>query len=321
MGRPLRIQFEDALYHVFPRGNRRQPIVHSNRDYQVLENYLIEAAIQSKVILRCWHPMLNHVHAMVETPHANIAAYMQRWMSRYARYYNWRYGTVGHLFQGRYGSRLVQTDCYQRELIRYILLNAHRAKQKLTALNAFQYSSHRFYMGAPCSPEIWSWIEPMLMLFGNTLESARLNYTKFLADGLANGNWKDFYTPQTSDILGDEDFVEYIHSLQERKSVRIVTPQDAPHQTISDLLTTAERIFNVRREDLMSSDQKRTWGRIRQAIAYVGRHALNLRTMDLARELGRDHSAISQMVRRVEEAASTETDQLLAAVQVSQSNV
>src|SRR5438046_3207167 len=128
MGRPPRIQFDGALYHVFPRGNRRQPIFECDRDHRMMEKYMIDAAIVTGAKPRCWYPMPNHWHAMIETPRGNIAEFMQRMLGRYARYYNWAYGKIGHLFQGRFGSRLVQTDVYQKELIRYIHLNPYRSK-------------------------------------------------------------------------------------------------------------------------------------------------------------------------------------------------
>lgn len=41
---------------------------------------------------------------------------------------NRKYRRVGHLFQGRYKSILVDKDAYPLELCRYIILNPTRAK-------------------------------------------------------------------------------------------------------------------------------------------------------------------------------------------------
>jgi len=98
MPRPLRLQFEGALYHVFTRGNRRERIAHSDQDYRILERYLIEAARTTGVLPRAWQPMPNHAHSMVETPLGNIADFMQLWLGRYGRYYNKVYKKVGHVF-------------------------------------------------------------------------------------------------------------------------------------------------------------------------------------------------------------------------------
>lgn len=41
---------------------------------------------------------------------------------------NRRHHRMGHLFQGRYKSILVDKDCYLLELARYVVLNPIRAK-------------------------------------------------------------------------------------------------------------------------------------------------------------------------------------------------
>ncbi len=40
MARPLRIEFEDAIYHVMARGNARQKILLEDEDYRKLSDGL-----------------------------------------------------------------------------------------------------------------------------------------------------------------------------------------------------------------------------------------------------------------------------------------
>lgn len=316
MGRSPRIQYEGALYHVFPRGNRRERIVHTGQDYRILERYLIEAALKTGVLLRAWYPMPNHLHAMAETPWANISEFMHHWQSRYARYYNRAHAKVGHLFQGRYGSRLVQRDAYQKELIRYIHLNAHRAKNS-QVINGWgrRYSSHRFYIGETCSPEVWAWIEPMLKLFGDDLVTARQRYVHFLADGLRKGDWQDFYTP-TNGILGDEAFVKAEDARQ--RAVRKTTdiPPWRRDTFMQELIDATVSVFGVKADELASPSQRPDLCRARRAAAYVGRR-WGLTATALGRAWRRDHSAISQMVRVVEETRDPDVDSLMAVLQLS----
>ena len=151
---------------------------------------------------------------------------MQSWLGRYARYYNRVYGKVGHLFQGRFGSRLVQNDAYQKELIRYIHLQRHRAKDP-AAIDPFcdRYSSHRFYMGESCEPDIAAWIEPMLKLFGESTDQARKNYAQFMSDGLKSGKWQDFYKP-LREIVGDETFVKKMELRQRERDSKMHIPAE-----------------------------------------------------------------------------------------------
>ena len=71
--------------------------------------------------------MTNHFHLLVETPEPNLSRGMQRLNSAYAGYFNERFGLVGHLFQQRFGSRLIETDEYFGEAMRYIAFNPVRA--------------------------------------------------------------------------------------------------------------------------------------------------------------------------------------------------
>jgi putative transposase len=71
--------------------------------------------------------MTNHFHLLVRTPQPNLSRGMQRLNSEYAAYFNDRFGLVGHLFQQRFGSRLIETEEYFDETQRYIAFNPVRA--------------------------------------------------------------------------------------------------------------------------------------------------------------------------------------------------
>ena len=78
MARPPRLQFEDAFYHVYSRGNRRQRIFWDPEDYHQFEEFLLDGAARADVHLYQWRLMPNHFHFLPETPKANVALFMQR---------------------------------------------------------------------------------------------------------------------------------------------------------------------------------------------------------------------------------------------------
>ena len=51
MGRPLRIEYPDAFYHITARGNERQNIFKSNRDQERFLGYLESASERYKAII------------------------------------------------------------------------------------------------------------------------------------------------------------------------------------------------------------------------------------------------------------------------------
>jgi REP element-mobilizing transposase RayT len=63
---------------------------------------------------------------------------------RHTMYYNRRYKTVGHLFQGRYKAILCDRDRYLLALLKYIQYNPLRAKIA-ESLDQYPWSSHRAY--------------------------------------------------------------------------------------------------------------------------------------------------------------------------------
>jgi REP element-mobilizing transposase RayT len=123
MPRPLRDDFPGALQHVFARGNRKQTIFLDHRDYRLYLALLGGVVVAKKWRVLAYCLMPNHLHLLIETPDAGLAAGMQQLHGLYARLFNDRHGHVGHLFQGRYGSKLVRDDLQLRAVARYIALN------------------------------------------------------------------------------------------------------------------------------------------------------------------------------------------------------
>ena len=118
MARPLRIEFENALYHVTARGNERNEIFSDDVDrirfLELLEKYIDRHG----TIVYCYVLMDNHYHLIVETPAANLTSFMHSLQSHYTGWYNRRHARVGHLFQGRYKAIIVDRDEYLLELSR-----------------------------------------------------------------------------------------------------------------------------------------------------------------------------------------------------------
>ena len=128
MSRPIRIWFPGAWYHIFARGNNKAPIFFAVCDYLKYLDLLSEAVRQYGLRLHAYALMVNHIHLMVETGDRYSATKpMQSVHTAYTMYINRRYERVGHLFQGRYRSILVDQDAYALELSRDIHLNPVRS--------------------------------------------------------------------------------------------------------------------------------------------------------------------------------------------------
>jgi len=110
MGRPQRIQFSGACYHVTLHGNNRQDIFLGNQDrrsyLQLLRDYRERFGL--KVYAYCL--MQNSVQLVLETPQPNLARVMQGFNTAYTKFFNQQHGTLGHVFQGRYQAMLIDKE-------------------------------------------------------------------------------------------------------------------------------------------------------------------------------------------------------------------
>jgi len=141
MPRPPRDDFEGAVHHVWARGVARLPIFRDNADRVTYLHHL--GRIVRLKMWRCLSYCLmgNHVHLLVETPEANLAAGMQRLHSVYAQTFNERHGRSGHVFQSRYGSKLIRDDGQLWTAAAYIARNPVEAGL-CAQPSAWRWSSH-----------------------------------------------------------------------------------------------------------------------------------------------------------------------------------
>src|SRR3990172_11653176 len=148
MARKPRIEFEGAFCHVITRGNQRQKVFKDKDDFlkylEILSNY----KIRYKYSLFAYMLMSNHVHLLVETQETPLSKILQGINQSYTMYFNRRYRTVGHLFQGRYKAILCDREGYLLALLKYIHYNPLRARIEET-LGEYPWSSYRSYLAKP----------------------------------------------------------------------------------------------------------------------------------------------------------------------------
>jgi len=123
MARQLRIEFPGAIHHVTVRGNGRRDIFLDDRDRERFLLRLSESVESYEVRLYLFCLMSNHYHLLVETPKANISRFMQSLETGHTVYFNLRHGRSGHLTQGRFGSKLVESQKPEDIAFRKVALN------------------------------------------------------------------------------------------------------------------------------------------------------------------------------------------------------
>ena len=78
MARPLRIEFEGAVYHITARGNARQDIFLADEDRVGFLAVLADVVDRFGWICHAYCPISYHHHLLIETPDANLSNGMRQ---------------------------------------------------------------------------------------------------------------------------------------------------------------------------------------------------------------------------------------------------
>jgi hypothetical protein len=106
---------------------------------------------------------------------------MHRLNGVYAKWFNWRHGYTGHLFERRFHDELVEGHAHLLELTRYIVLNPVRAGLTSNA-DDWPWSSYNATIGKEAQPGFLTtnWV---LSLFSEDPNRARELYREFVDAG------------------------------------------------------------------------------------------------------------------------------------------
>jgi putative transposase len=204
MSRPLRIEFDGALYHVTSRGDRQEPIYEDDQDRRAFLDVVGSVVERFRWICHAYCLMGNHYHLVIGTPEGNLSKGMRQLNGVYTQISNRRHGRTGHLFQGRYKAILVDQDAYFLEVSRYVVLNAVRAGM-VKQPGKWQWSSYNATAGFESCPG-WLKAEGLLAQFGRDRGLARRRYKEFVGDGIGQESlWREL---KGQIFLGDERFVQ-----------------------------------------------------------------------------------------------------------------
>ncbi|MFC0187061.1 transposase [Fictibacillus aquaticus] len=151
MARKHRIWYPGAMYHLTTRGNQKAPIFIGNEDFKTYLNLLHAYSFKHSIRIVTYCLMGNHVHLQVQCETEPPSAFMKSVHQLYAMYFNKKYETVGHVFQGRYKAELIEELDQFLETSRYIHLNPVRSDIVDTPLE-YPYSSYKYYVTEAESP-------------------------------------------------------------------------------------------------------------------------------------------------------------------------
>ncbi len=239
MARKPRIEFEGAFYHIIIRGNQRQKIFKDKYDFLKYLEILSYYKKRYNFFLYSYVLMSNHAHLLIETQEIALSKILQGINQRFTMYFNKRYRTVGHLFQGRYKAILCDRDRYLLALIKYIHNNPVRARI-VKKTEEYKWSSHNEYAKKTNRDDIVD-ADKVLRMFSEDKTEARRLYREFVCDGIAIKK-EDIYSTIDQRILGDEEFAEEV---VERYEVNVKEGKRNREYTLGEISRGVEKICRV----------------------------------------------------------------------------
>ena len=108
MSRPLRLEFSGAVYLITARGNGRGNIFIDDTDRYQFLSILSNTVQRYNWICHAFCLMDNHYHLLIETPGTTLSLGMRQLNGMYTQRFNRIHNRVGHVFQGRYKSIVVE---------------------------------------------------------------------------------------------------------------------------------------------------------------------------------------------------------------------
>jgi len=208
MARPLRIEFDGALYHVTSRGDGQEDIYLDDEDRKIYLEVLRDVCERFNWIVHAYCLMANHYHLLIETPDGNLSKGMRQLNGVYTQRFNRKINRVGHVLQGRYKAIIVQKESYLLELSRYIVLNPVRA-QMVRSAKDWPWSSYRATAGF-IKTDKWLTVNWILLSFSQKKTEAVKLYRVFVSEGRSQPKpWEGL---KNQIYLGDEDFVDEMQS-------------------------------------------------------------------------------------------------------------
>ena len=235
--------------------------------------------------------MKNHLHLLIEVKEIPLSRIMQSLLFGYSRYFNRRYGEVGHLFQGRYKAILCDKDVYLLELVRYIHLNPVRAKI-VREPEDYAWTGHLSYLGKGEEGVIDEGF--VLGQFSDSRSLARRKYRRFVWDGISMGHEEKYYRVKDQRYLGEEAFIDRIE--MEKKGAESWV-YDVSLEAITQEVS---RPTGITGDKLHSATRGREGAHGRGLVGYLARKISGYMVKEIGEYFGRSPVAIGEAIRRIE---------------------
>ena len=204
MARIARVVAPGFPHHVIQRGNRRQQAFFNDGDYSTYLHLMSEWCGKKGVDIWAYCLMPNHVHFIMVPDFAeSLKLAVGEAHRRYTSMVNFREDWLGHLWQGRFASYILDNE-YLISAVRYIEMNPVKAGL-VRYPEEWQWSSAKYYIHGAADPLIKE--SPLRQ----TIEG---DWKEFLYSSLSDHTIKTLQKHErTGRPLGNKSFIKSIEKI------------------------------------------------------------------------------------------------------------
>ena len=163
MARAPRSGQQSGWHHVTNRGIDRQDVFRSVDDRVDFGRLIASGHDKFGVEVFAYCLMGNHFHLVLSCPRGGLSAFMQDVGAKFTRHTNERHGGDGAVFRGRFFSRVIPSNEYLLNAVRYVHRNPLDLRPRVAPAE-YRWSSHRTYLGLRPAPP-WLSTSPVLDWF------------------------------------------------------------------------------------------------------------------------------------------------------------
>jgi putative transposase len=319
MPRQPRVFVDGAIYHVYCRVGRGEPVFRDDAEVEALVRIFTDVKRRDGLAVLAWCVMSNHYHLAVRCGRVPLWRTMRLIQGRYSKGFNRRQKVYGSLWQGRYRAKLVVGERHLQQLVLYIHLNplvAGRVKDP----TRYRWSGHREILGDD-EPGLVD-ADEALLAFGETREAARRAYTQALRVA-AGASWPGSEPGRLPwwKRGGESEDLSLSEQTARLDTLGASTVQEHRALSPDEFLVAAANALGVALGTLAGPRSGRELTRLREMLALVGVEMYAVKVKDIASRLGRNPGVVSRWAnlggeRRVKDDAFRERiEQLEADIQ------
>ena len=176
MPRQARIFSDTGVYHIMMRGNDKGRIFLDDDDRRRFISTLFEKASEENTDIYAYCLMSNHVHLLLHDKEYNITRLMKRINVSFSYHFNKKYKRVGHLFQDRFVSEIIDNNDYLLAAVRYIHNNPVTAGI-VSSPEKYLWSSYNDYISSKKSSSLTT--DKILNIFSDNITVAIKQFIDF----------------------------------------------------------------------------------------------------------------------------------------------